>query len=116
MALDIVSNVDYNFPQTTHSRATHMTTTDCIISQVKQFGKYRVIRGELIKRGMDVGVIARHFNVHPYSVRLVMMDRMKSSRIASYLESILGVPPGTLFPYVTQKPRRDKSSFRKSIV
>lgn len=93
-----------------------MTTIDFIISQIEQFGKYRFIKGELVKRGLDTGAIAKHFKVSSRAVRLVMRDQIKSRRIASYLESILGVPPGTLFPYVTQKPRRGKSRFKKPIV
>jgi lambda repressor-like predicted transcriptional regulator len=89
--------------------------TERIIAHIKQFGKPKTIRAELFKRGIELQHITQHLGISRTTLRQVMLDKSVSRRIASYIEQLLEVPPGTIFPYVTQPPRNKKSSSTKPL-
>ena len=76
--------------------------------------RHRIVKGELIKRGYSLTEVARHLNLSPTTVHLVVSGKGKSARVAEYIESLLGVPRGSLFPYVLEPSRSARKHTRES--
>jgi len=74
-----------------------------IKTEIKRFGKSRFIRAELIKRGYTLADIARQLNLSDTTIQMVIDDKGKSRRVASYIEDLLEVPRGTLFEYTREE-------------
>ena len=73
-----------------------------IKAELEQFGKYKYIKAELLKRGYTVADLARELGVSTTTIFLILQDKTKSKRVAKRIEEIIGVPQGTLFEYTRE--------------
>ena len=73
-----------------------------IKAELEQFGKYKYIKAELLKRGYTVADLARELGVSTTTIFLILQDKTKSRRIARKIEELLELPYGTLFEYTRE--------------
>ena len=59
-----------------------------------------VIRSKLLEGGILVKEIAEQLGINRPFVSFVISGHKKSRRVASHIESLLGVSTGSLFPYL----------------
>lgn len=70
--------------------------------EIRKYGRYKVVKAELYKRGYLLQDIAKELGVSFSTIRAVLSGEGKSKRVARRIEEILEVPLGTIFEYTKE--------------